>query len=622
MGISIDGRNYADRTASAPADSDDQSARNFRAELEKQTSGKAQYAAAQEFARDAHEKYNQGHGGGSTIGSWWYNDRDYLSPAQQKLFDQAQHLSDVERAGDVSGAAVAGRSALDTASMGLTELAHDATTFEMGDQSWANNARENRENREAAERLHPWASRAGTAAGVAAWLAVGWESGAAKAAVSGGGAALRAAGAGAAMGAVNGATHSDGSVGEAAAGAGIGVVVGAATGGIGAKATEIAAPYVSKLASTLASAELRGGLHPLEQKALANISGGSANWEAEAEAATTAASRGKGAGQGGVNGGSGEAAGSGGQATAHGPEPTVPPSQPANPGGTRAEFPVAAVNEPAATASGNAGRPAAGPGAARSRTEADVVNGDALAPSGQQLANTGGNAVGNNDTARAGGVTGGRAPAGNAASPGGANVSGPHASAPTQAAATAATRRLTTKEIGDLAETQAERDLMAQGYSTIYKVQNKSGNGVDLVGVNANGGTKTVEVKANGAGLNRDQANMGGRRYAESRLRDAANRTGRYKTLTRTQRKDARKARVAIRNDSNPKYEVWKYDVDQNGNVTRHRVGNWDYAPGKKPARLSFGQPPQNNVGVGQPQVRPPATGPPAPATPPVQPSP
>jgi len=98
--------------------------------------------------------------------------------------DVAPPSNDVERATDVSVAAVAARSAVDTAMMGLTELGHDAVTYKMGNKSWAENASENKENREAAERLHPWASRAGTVADVAGWVAVCWESGAAKAVVS------------------------------------------------------------------------------------------------------------------------------------------------------------------------------------------------------------------------------------------------------------------------------------------------------------------------------------------------------------------------------------------------------------------------------------------------------
>ncbi|MCL2715510.1 MAG: hypothetical protein FWD68_13215 [Alphaproteobacteria bacterium] len=339
MGNTIDA-SYG-RTAQASADSDDQGVMTDDREMTEAQKRKAKedYAIEKQKAFQAHEKYKEENHGGSFFGNHYYNDEDYLPPAQYKIFKGLQEANDRARARDVSAGAVAVRSTADTATMGLTELAYDAGTYGTGEQSWAENASENRENREAAERLHPWASRAGTAVGVAGWCAIGWESGAAKAVVSGGGAALRVAGVGAAMGAVNGATHNDGSVQEATAGAGVGALAGGATGVIGAKLTELAAPYVSKFVSTIASTELRRGLKPLQYEEFAHLSGRSANWEAEATA-RAAANGGAGADGGNLAGRSaGDAAGrEGAVANPSKAQPTIGNGAPAAIGSATARF--------------------------------------------------------------------------------------------------------------------------------------------------------------------------------------------------------------------------------------------------------------------------------------------
>jgi len=72
--------------------------------------------------------------------------------------------------------------------------------------------------------------------------------------------------AGVAIGAVNGAPHSGGSVGEAAAGAGTGAVVAGARSGIGALPSGIVAPDVARPVSSLASTELPDGLKYVGQR--------------------------------------------------------------------------------------------------------------------------------------------------------------------------------------------------------------------------------------------------------------------------------------------------------------------------------------------------------------------
>ncbi|MCL2713159.1 MAG: hypothetical protein FWD68_00795 [Alphaproteobacteria bacterium] len=160
MGNTIDA-SYG-RTAQVSADSDDQV---VMTEAQKRKA-KENYLIEKQKAFQAHGKYKEENHGGSFFGNHYYNDEDYLPPEQYRIFKKLQEANDRARAGDVSAGAVVVRSTADTATMGLTELAYDAGTYGRGDQSWAENAGENRENREAAERLHPWASRAGTAVGV------------------------------------------------------------------------------------------------------------------------------------------------------------------------------------------------------------------------------------------------------------------------------------------------------------------------------------------------------------------------------------------------------------------------------------------------------------------------
>ncbi len=129
-------------------------------------------------------------------------------------------------------------------------------------------------------------------------------------------------------------------------------------------------------------------------------------------------------------------------------------------------------------------------------------------------------------------------------------------------------KKLSTKAIGDAAEAQAEKDLKAQGYEQVYKIQDSSGHGVDLIGVDANGNVKALEIKANTANLSADQAEMGGQNYVASRLRTAL-----QNPATRA---DAREALEAFENAPKTDYEIWKYDVDPvEGTVTNGRGAQW-----------------------------------------------
>jgi hypothetical protein len=88
-------------------------------------------------------------------------------------------------------------------------------------------------------------------------------------------------------------------------------------------------------------------------------------------------------------------------------------------------------------------------------------------------------------------------------------------------------------EKGKCGEALAKEDLIKDGYTDVMEVQNKSGHGVDLMGRNANGDVRVLEVKTTDGttapGLKGDQASMGGKDFTDSRLGRAANGEGHYK---------------------------------------------------------------------------------------------
>lgn len=86
---------------------------------------------------------------------------------------------------------------------------------------------------------------------------------------------------------------------------------------------------------------------------------------------------------------------------------------------------------------------------------------------------------------------------------------------------------------GKCGESLAKQDLINDGYTDVMEVQNASGHGVDLMGRNANGDVRVLEVKTTDGttapGLKGDQASMGGKGFTDSRLDRAANGKGHYK---------------------------------------------------------------------------------------------
>jgi len=89
-------------------------------------------------------------------------------------------------------------------------------------------------------------------------------------------------------------------------------------------------------------------------------------------------------------------------------------------------------------------------------------------------------------------------------------------------------------EIGKCGEWLAKNDLREQGYDEILEVQNKSGHGVDVVGRNSQTGeVKVLEVKTTSTDaappLSKDQREMGGKDYTDSRVERAAKGKGHYK---------------------------------------------------------------------------------------------
>ena len=93
--------------------------------------------------------------------------------------------------------------------------------------------------------------------------------------------------------------------------------------------------------------------------------------------------------------------------------------------------------------------------------------------------------------------------------------------------------KLTNKEIGDLGEGVAQKFLQDNKYTDIFAVQNKSGNGIDIVARTPDGRLAFFEVKTSSVGkvgeLSARQANMTD--FVRDILRQASTGTGRYKGL-------------------------------------------------------------------------------------------
>lgn len=86
--------------------------------------------------------------------------------------------------------------------------------------------------------------------------------------------------------------------------------------------------------------------------------------------------------------------------------------------------------------------------------------------------------------------------------------------------------------IGRCGEHLAKQDLHKDGYTEIVEVQNKSGQGIDVVGRNSNGDVRMLEVKTTEGAvappLRGAQASMGGTGFTTDRLAKAAAGAGHY----------------------------------------------------------------------------------------------
>jgi hypothetical protein len=102
---------------------------------------------------------------------------------------------------------------------------------------------------------------------------------------------------------------------------------------------------------------------------------------------------------------------------------------------------------------------------------------------------------------------------------------------------------LTKKEVGELGEQIAQKFLGKNGYTEIIAIQNRSGNGIDIVARAADGKLRFFEVKASAVGhvgdLSVRQGNL--RTFVDQILRDAANGSGRYKNLDAATRAEAQR---------------------------------------------------------------------------------
>ncbi|WKX76199.1 hypothetical protein [Zobellia laminariae] len=156
------------------------------------------------------------------------------------------------------------------------------------------------------------------------------------------------------------------------------------------------------------------------------------------------------------------------------------------------------------------------------------------------------------------------------------------------------------EKLGDFGESVVEGMLRKKefgDYDTFYAVQNKSGNGVDIVATNKKGDVYIAEVKStqqdklwnNGnprdIGLKGDQKTMGGKEYSEDRLDRAAQGDDGYTDGTSTE--EAIKAQEAIENAkaNGNKIEHKKIDVhvDNDGNLRdTPKVKDWKKPPKKK----------------------------------------
>ncbi|WP_271782004.1 hypothetical protein [Aquimarina algiphila] len=155
------------------------------------------------------------------------------------------------------------------------------------------------------------------------------------------------------------------------------------------------------------------------------------------------------------------------------------------------------------------------------------------------------------------------------------------------------------EKIGDFGEGVVEGMLRKEefgGYDTFYRVQNKSGNGVDIVATNKKGDVYIAEVKTTQQDrlwnkgetkdipLSKPQREMGGEKYSTDRLERAANKDDGYTDGKSTS--EAKKAKEAIKEAkaNGNKIEHKKIDVhvDKDGNLRNiPKVKEWKAKPPK-----------------------------------------
>jgi RHS repeat-associated protein len=129
------------------------------------------------------------------------------------------------------------------------------------------------------------------------------------------------------------------------------------------------------------------------------------------------------------------------------------------------------------------------------------------------------------------------------------------------------------KAIGDLAEKQAKKDLEKQGYTVHGPMENKSGNGVDLVVTNPKGDVEVVEVKANDSKLNPDQKN-GADWFAQDRADKCISDEGNW--ASKKPHADARADMILDQIDKKGGINGWVlyYDV-KDGKATLRKCDPW-----------------------------------------------
>ena len=143
------------------------------------------------------------------------------------------------------------------------------------------------------------------------------------------------------------------------------------------------------------------------------------------------------------------------------------------------------------------------------------------------------------------------------------------------------------EKLGDFGEEVAKKYYQSQGYDEFYRVQNPSGNGVDIVARNSqNGDMVKVEVKTTQQGklwnggdtkeipMSKDQRTMGGEDYTNDRLNRAANGDDGYTDGASTdQAKAVKRAQEQAEIDgADIKTEKLDIYVDKDGNLRGNPV--------------------------------------------------